>query len=167
MINEHDITKSMLNKIRLIKENSEPQINNEDGVTENSTNEIVILKDGQKVATDDMLLNYLKSDEDKIDDMVTKDFIITNFSITPKSGTNEGDVKISGILNAYDIGFTMNKNASLGLQITTVPNKNPNGVKVDDNVMTTLNKLNKFYQNWYNDWSNILRVENFKNVTNA
>jgi hypothetical protein len=168
MINEHDITKSMLNKIRLIKENSEPQINNEDGVTENSTNEIVILKDGQEQSVEGSVSGYWSSDKESFMQTVSSDVSFISFSITPKSGVNEGDVKMSGILNAYDIGFTMNKNASLGLQITTVPeNSQSTSVKIDENVMKTLNSLYKYYQNWYKDWSTKLNTENFTNVTNA
>ena len=101
-------------------------------------------------------------------DRVSSDVSFTDFEITPKSGSNEGDVKMSGKLNAYDIGFTMNKNASLGLLITTaIEGAQSSKVKLDDTVIKTLNSLNNYYQIWYKDWSEKLENENFKNAQNV
>jgi hypothetical protein len=179
MINEHDKTKSMLDtmrSIRLIKESVDTETTMEP--TENmgvsnteqtpAPKEILIVKNGEEQPVEGSISGFWKADKESFMQTVSSDVSITSFSITPKEGASEGDVKMTGILNAYDIGFSMNKNVSLGLVITTAPEGSQSSdVKLDDDVMKTLNSLQKYYQNWYKDWSTKLNTENFTNVRNA
>jgi hypothetical protein len=161
LINEYDMTKSMLNTIRsLIKENenSNPEISdNEIGDINNSqSREIIVVKDGQK--ENDKLFDYYEKDTNELLGLIP-DITFYNYSIIPKEGVKSGDVLFSGKLNAYGIDFTMNKEDSLGLRISsTMP------VRLDDNLMTTLKTLNSFYQNWQKEWAIELNKENFTNV---
>jgi len=175
MINEHDMTKSMLGKMRSIKLIKEVvDTENTMGSTETTNqptetpNTIVILKNGGEQSVENSIFTLWKTDKQTFMDRVSSDVSFTDFEITPKSGSNEGDVKMSGKLNAYDIGFTMNKNASLGLLITTaIEGAQSSKVKLDDTVIKTLNSLNNYYQIWYKDWSEKLENENFKNAQNV
>jgi len=175
MINEHEITKSMLDTMRLIKEsvNTENTIGSTENTgesTESTTapREILILKNGEEQPVEGSISGFWKSDKESFMQTVSSDVSFTSFSITPKEGANEGDVKMTGTLDAYDIGFSMNKNASLGLVITTSPEgAQSSDVKLDEGVMKTLTSLYKYYQNWYKDWSTKLNTENFTNVRNA
>ena len=176
MINEHDMTKSMLDtmrSIKLVREAVEPNQPNQPEQpmamdSEPETGEIVILKNGEEQNVEGSVSGFWKADKESFMQTVSSDVRFTSFSITPKSGANEGDVKMTGILDAYDIGFSMNKNASLGLVITTAPEgSQSSNIKLDENVMKTLSALYKYYQNWYKDWSTKLNTENFTNVRNA
>ncbi len=173
MINEHDMTKSMIDTMRsvkLVRESVEPnQAEQSMGMNnEQAPQEIIILKNGEEQNVEGSISGFWKSDKESFMQTVSSDVRFTSFSITPKSGANEGDVKMTGILDAYDIGFSMNKNASLGLVITTAPEgAQSSDIKLDENVMKTLSALYKYYQNWYKDWSTKLNTENFTNVRNA
>jgi hypothetical protein len=178
MINEHDMTKSMLDtmrSIKLIKESVEPQmngeqpgLNNEPTESVETAKEIIILKNGEEQPVDGSVSGFWRADKESFMQTVSSDVSFTSFSITPKIGAADGDVKMTGVLNAYDIGFAMNKNASLGLLITTaMEGSQSSEVKLDDDVMKTLTSLYKYYQNWYKDWSTKLNTENFTNVRNA
>ena len=174
MINEYDMTKSMLDTMRSIKlvrevvEPNQPNQPEQPMDAESKTEEIIILKNGEEQNVEGSVSGFWKADKESFMQTVSSDVRFTSFSITPKSGANEGDVKMTGILDAYDIGFSMNKNASLGLVITTAPEgSQSSNVKLDENVMKTLSALYKYYQNWYKDWSTKLNTENFTNVRNA
>ena len=176
MINEHDMTKSMIDKMRsvkLVREVVEPNQPEQNMGSNNEPNqappkEIIILKNGQEQDVEGSISGFWKADKESFMETVSSDVRFTSFSITPKDGGNEGDVKMTGILDAYDIGFSMNKNASLGLVITTAPEGSQSSdIKLDDDVMKTLSALYKYYQNWYKDWSTQLNTENFTNVRNA
>jgi hypothetical protein len=179
MINEHDMTKSMIDKMRsinLVREFVEPNqqgMNQTDGSEQQNAEqpapkEIVILSNGEEQPVEGSIAGFWKADKESFMQTVSSDVRFTSFSITPKSGGGEGDVKMTGILDAYDIGFSMNKNASLGLVITTAPEgAQSSDIKLDDDVMKTLSALYKYYQNWYKDWSTKLNTENFTNVRNA
>jgi len=178
MINEHDMTKSMLDtmrSIKLIKESvgTENMMEPTETVSEPTEpavapKEIIIVKNGEEQAVEGSISGFWKADKESFMQTVSSDVSFTSFSITPKEGASEGDVKMTGKLNAYDIGFSMNKNASLGLVITTAPEgAQSSDVKLDDDVMKTLSSLYKYYQNWYKDWSTKLNTENFTNVRNA
>lgn len=178
MINEHDMTKSMIDtmrSIKLVREFVEPnqQMNQGDNTNqpnneEPAAKEIVILNNGEEQNVEASIAGFWKADKQSFMETVSSDVRFTSFSITPKLGASEGDVKMTGILDAYDIGFSMNKNVSLGLVITTAPEgSQSSNVKLDDDVMKTLSALYKYYQNWYKDWSTKLNTENFTNVRNA
>lgn len=176
MINEHDMTKSMIDKMRsvkLIREMVEPNQPQQDMVSNNESGqsapqEIIIVKNGEEQNVEGSISGFWKADKESFMETVSSDVRFTSFTITPKSNSNEGDVKMTGILDAYDIGFSMNKNVSLGLVITTAPEGSQSSdVKLDDDVMKTLSALYKYYQNWYKDWSTKLNTENFTNVRNG
>ena len=171
MINEHDKTKSMIDmmrSIRLIKESVETDVVSNETETVEAPKEIIIVNNGEEQPVEGSISGYWKADKESFMQTVSSDVSFTSFSITPKEGASEGDVKMTGILNAYDIGFSMNKNASLGLVITTAPEgAQSSDVKLDEGVMKTLTSLYKYYQNWYKDWSTKLNTENFTNVRNA
>jgi hypothetical protein len=171
MINEHDMTKSMLDTMRsvkLVREAVEPNQPEQPMNGESGSQEIAIVKNGEEQNVEGSVSGFWKADKESFMQTVSSDVRFTSFSITPKSGQNEGDVKMTGILDAYDIGFSMNKNASLGLVITTAPEgSQSSNIKLDENVMKTLSALYKYYQNWYKDWSTKLNTENFTNVRNA
>jgi hypothetical protein len=99
----------------------------------------------------------------------------TSFSITPKSNGNEGDVKLTGVLNDFGIGFSMNKKQDLGLRITTSPSTtsqpgvtgeglSSTDVKLTPELIAMLNRLNGYYENWYKEWATKLNTENFGNI---
>jgi hypothetical protein len=170
------MTKSMIDKMRsvkLVREMVEPNQPGQNMGSNNEPNqappkEIIILKNGQEQDVEGSISGFWKTDKESFMETVSSDVRFTSFSITPKDGGNEGDVKMTGILDAYDIGFSMNKNASLGLVITTAPEGSQSSdIKLDDDVMKTLSALYKYYQNWYKDWSTKLNTENFTNVRNA
>ena len=116
-----------------------------------------------------------ESEKKKFMDGVTPDVTFTKFSITPKAGGDEGDVKLTGVLNNVNIGFSMNKKQDLGLMITTAPAKtsqpgvsgqglSSTDVKLTPELIGLLNKLNGYYENWYKEWATKLNTENFGNA---
>jgi hypothetical protein len=185
MINEHDMTKSMLDKMRstLLREVNnpsetmgEPQSND----TASAPKEIVFI-DGNGNLNSDLPANMkvywdgTESEKKKFMDGVSPNVTFTSFSITPKDGGDEGDVKLSGVLNDFGIGFVMNKKQNLGLRITTTPPKvsqpgvsgeglSSGDVKLTPELIGLLNKLNGYYENWYKEWATKLNTENFGNV---
>ena len=169
MINEHDKTKSMIDTIRrMVKESVDTTQMGQNIENKPEPQEIIIVSNGEEQNVEGSISGFWKADKESFMQTVSSDVRFTSFSITPKTDGSEGDVKMTGILDAYDIGFSMNKNASLGLIITTAPEGSQSSdVKLDDNVMKTLSALYKYYQNWYKDWSTKLNTENFTNVRNA
>lgn len=170
MINEHDITKSMINRIRLIREDVSNQMNSELSAPEEAKpeKEVEFLDDKGNLnpnIPDNMMLYWEgpESEQEKFIEMISPDVTFTQFSITPKSGMNEGDVKLSGVLNKYNIGFTMNKRQDYGLTITTAPKNTTSStdVKLNSDLIGLLTKLNGYYENWYGDWAKKLNTENF------
>jgi hypothetical protein len=182
MINEHDMTKSMIDKVRsimILKENETGMVNNQE--PENvEIREILFLDDSGNLKSDvpeNMRVYWdgTESEKKKFMDGVSPNVSFTSFSITPKSNGNEGDVKLTGVLNDFGIGFSMNKKQDLGLRITTSPAAtNQPGVtggglssadvKLTPEVIVMLNKLNGYYENWYKEWAAKLNTENFGNI---
>lgn len=184
MINEHDMTKSMIDKVRsimILKENETgvPTTNNQE--PENvEIREISFLDDSGNLKSDvpeNMRVYWdgTESEKKKFMDGVSPNVSFTSFSITPKSNGNEGDVKLTGVLNDFGIGFSMNKRQDLGLRITTSPAKtnqpgvtgegfSPTDVKLTPELIGMLNRLNGYYENWYKEWATKLNTENFGNI---
>ena len=139
MINEHDMTKSMIDKMKstLLREFVNQPKNQDPGYTETDVEtsepkteikEISFLDDNGNLRSDvpeNMKVYWegTESEKKKFMDGVTPDVTFTSFSITPKVGGDEGDVKITGVLNNVGIGFSMNKKQNIGLMITTAPTK--------------------------------------------
>lgn len=149
---QHDITKKMLETIRsgyLIKENTElPN-------TTNKENEILILSNGEKQNSE--LYDYFTKDSEQLINLIP-DISFQNYIIYPKKN-GSGDIFMSGTINAYDILFRMNKDNSLGLRI-----ESKGSVKLDDNLMESLNKLKSYFDNWQKEWSIELNKESFNNL---
>jgi hypothetical protein len=169
MINEHDITKSMINRIRLIREDISQETTPEKIEDETKPEREIQFLDGNGNLNQNVPENMrvywegTESEKRKFMSGVSPDVTFTQFSITPKSGMNEGDVKLSGILNKYGVGFIMNKRQDYGLTITTAPTNATSltDVKLNSDLIGLLTKLNGYYENWYKDWSEKLNTENF------
>ena len=169
MINEHDITKSMINRIRLIREDISQETTPEEREAETKPEREIQFLDGNGNLNQNVPENMrvywegTESEKRKFMSGVSPDVTFTQFSITPKSGMNEGDVKLSGILNKYGVGFIMNKRQDYGLTITTAPTNTTSltDVKLNSDLINLLTKLNGYYDNWYKDWSEKLNTENF------
>lgn len=169
MINEHDITKSMINRIRLIREDISQETTPEKTEDETKPEREIQFLDGNGNLNQNVPENMrvywegTESEKRKFMSGVSPDVTFTQFSIIPKSGMNEGDVKLSGVLNKYNIGFTMNKRQDYGLTITTAPKNTTSltDVKLNSDLIGLLTKLNGYYENWYKDWSEKLNTENF------
>lgn len=162
MINEHDITKSMLNRMRtIIKENvetPEQMGTQQDQQTEELPEQIVFLSGGNPKPVKSGMETYWDDDKKKFLELVgpeTNGVTFIDFAITPKTGTNEGDVLLSGKLDGYDADFTMNKDQTLGLRLTT------NTTQLNDDFMKLLQTLKGYYGNWQKEWANKLNTENF------
>ena len=191
MINEHDMTKSMIDTMRAIRMNENqveavtpatevPQQQTTDNSQTQEIKEISFLDDSGNLKNDipaNMRVYWdgTESEKEKFMSGVSPNVSFTNFTITPKTPGNEGDVKISGVLNDFNIGFTMNKKQDLGLRISTSPTTtsqpgvtgealSTNDVKVTPELISLLNKLNGYYENWYKEWATKLNTENFGNA---
>lgn len=191
MINEHDMTKSMIDKMKstLLREfvnqpqGQNPEYSESDVETnepETKIKEINFL-DGNGNLNSDVPENMkvywegTESEKKKFMDGVSPDVTFTSFVITPKAGGDEGNVKLTGVLNNVSIGFSMNKKQDLGLMITTAPAKttqpgvsgqglSSTDVKLTPELIGLLNKLNGYYENWYKEWATKLNTENFGNA---
>lgn len=127
MINEHDITKKMLGKIRNI-------------VTE-QTNNGINLKETNKGEFDSEMKKFTET----IDPMA----YFYDFMIYP----NDRNVIVGGMLS-NDIEFVMSLKQDSGLTIKTSDN---NFIKVDNDVIKMLTRLNGYYTNWVKEWATKLK----------
>jgi hypothetical protein len=162
MINEHDMTKSMLGRIRtIIIENEttiQPQVPTEEIEQTQNIEEIQILKDGNIVSDKPGMTTYWDEEKTKFMQTVTPDINFANFTITPKTPSYEGNVLVSGRLNAFDVDFKMNKDETTGLIISM------DNSKLNDDLMGLLSKLNGYYTGWQKEWSEKLNSNEFKNM---
>ena len=166
MINEHDITKSMIDKIRTIirentqvpmQQNVEAQPTEEPQQTE-EIKDIQIVKNGN-VATDKPGMSaYWDTEKTKFMQTVTFDVNFYDFIISPKTTTYEGNVLLSGRLNKFDVEFKMNKDESVGLDITM------SDQNLNDELNKLLGTLKGYYTGWQKDWSEKLNSDEFKNL---
>jgi hypothetical protein len=134
-INEHDLTKKMLNALRggnLIKEAEEGG-----DVISPSENDQAYVEEIKKIA-------------DTVDPRVQ----ITKFKIYPK----DRDVQFEGRLDS-GINFSMSTKAmKLSISITD-ENGRPKDIFVDKDLLATLQKLNGYYENWTREWAQKLNTE--------
>jgi hypothetical protein len=149
MINEHDITKSMLDTLRsknLITENEEI----------GETKELVLFSSGKEVTNGDPSLSgFWDTEKETFMDQVTPSVTFESFVITPKSENNDGNVSLKFKLTDSDIFFDMNSAKQLGLVM------NANTAEVDDTTFNQISKVFKYYTNWTTDWQKKLNTENF------
>jgi hypothetical protein len=181
MVNEHDMTKTMIDKVRaIIRENEGMNQQQDQTMVDTKIKEISFLDDAGNLKNDipsNMRVYWDGNDSEKkkFMDGVSPNVTFTSFSITPKTSGDEGDVKLNGVLNDFGIGFTMNKKQDMGLRITTTPSKSnqpgvsgealsSTDVKLTPDLINMLTKLNGYYQNWYKEWATKLNTENFSNT---
>jgi hypothetical protein len=181
MINEHDITKLILDKIRsskLLREFEEPTQPEDEKVETQKIKEISFIDSNGDLSPNipENMKSYWDGDQSekrKFMDGVSPNVSFSNFTITPKTSSFEGDVSLIGTLNDFGIGFSMNKKQDLGLRITTTPPQSTpdtadqdilaGNVKVTPELIKLITKLNGYYQNWYKEWATKLNTENFGN----
>lgn len=164
-INEHDMTKKMMEVIRggykrnLIKEadelesqpttetnnlNNEPAENNVQSVDSDDQGDTITVQSSDSVFQDEAK---------KLRDIVGSSAKINDFKIFP----TQGNVIISGVLNQGEgentgIQFIMSLLARK-IQITM------NNVEVDDEVDNELTKLRGHYKNFEEEWDNKMSTE--------
>lgn len=142
------MTKSMIDKMRTI-------IREEEQIGDN-IQEIQILKGGNVVNEKPGMTTYWDEEKNKFLQNVTNDVTFSDFIITPKTNTFEGNVLLSGKLDGPDVNFIMNKDQTTGLRLSA------NDTQLNDDFMELLKKLKGYYDNWQKDWANKLNTENFK-----
>jgi len=134
-INEHDLTKKMIDTLRgknLLKEGDEG-------------NDVISPTDG-----DDTFNDEAKKLGDTVDPRVQ----ITKFKIYPK----DRDVQLDGRLD-MGINFNMSVKAmKLSISITE-DNGKAKSIFVDKDLLLTLQKLNGYYENWTREWAQKLNTE--------
>lgn len=134
-INEHDLTKKMIDTLRgknLLNEGDEG-------------NDVISPTDG-----DDTFNDEAKKLGDTVDPRVQ----ITRFKIYPK----DRDVQLDGRLD-MGINFNMSVKAmKLSISITE-DNGKAKSVFVDKDLLLTLQKLNGYYENWTREWAQKLNTE--------
>jgi hypothetical protein len=148
LVEEHDITKKMLNTMRngvkLITESEEVS-----GGMESSTNGVTNV-DQEPSEAEDLSPDEMKNIEKAFMDSVSPKVQFNGFKIYRK----EQNAVFSGVFQ--DLGgleWVMSLKDSDGLNITV------QSLKIDDNTITTMNKLYGFYKNWSKEWSVKLHTE--------
>lgn len=136
-MNEHDVTKNMLNTIRegkltkgkLLNENidEQPNGNNNDGAIEPSSNDV-------------------KEEQKKFMQIVGPRVQFKAFNIYP----NDNNVIFAG---EFDNGLEWQFSKKDGLYI------NANNIKLDSELTEMIRKLSAYYSNWVGDWSEKLNSE--------
>jgi hypothetical protein len=135
IINEHDLTKKMLETIR-----DSFLINEADEGTD-------VISPSQN---DEAYTEELKKISDTVDPRVQ----VTKFKIYPK----DRDVQFDGRLDS-GINFSMSIRAmKLSISITD-ENGKAKDIFVDKELLGTLQKLNGYYENWTREWAKKLNTE--------
>ena len=134
MINEHDMTKKMMDIIRggLLKESDEGN----DVITPSPN--------------DPTYAEEVKKFGDTIDPRVQ----ITKFKIYP----NDRNVEFEGRLDSGINFFMSIKAMKLSISITDAQG-DPQRIYVDELIISTIQKLDGYYKNWSNEWAKKLQTE--------
>lgn len=144
ILNEHDRTKKMLDTIRYgLKEGQNQNIGSDS-------------QEGGDVITPPPNDPTYIEEYKKISDSVDPRIQITKFKIYPKDRNVEYEGRIDSGINFY----MSIKAMKLGISITDDKGR-PVKIPVDDDLVTTLQKLNGYYENWTREWSQKL-VTDFK-----
>jgi hypothetical protein len=134
MINEHDHTKKMLDVLRygLLKESDE----------------------GNDVITPQPTDAVYAEEVKKISDSVDPRIQITKFKIFPR----DRDVQFEGRLDSGINFFMSTKAMKLSISIT---DQQGQAIKiyVDAELLSTIQKLNGYYENWTREWAQKLNTE--------
>ena len=134
MINEHDMTKKMMEIVRngLLTESNEG-------------NDVI-----SPTPNDPTYKDELKKFADTVDARVQ----ITKFKIYP----NDKNVQLEGRLDS-GINFFMDVKAmNLSISITDQQG-NPLRIYIDDAILGTIQKLDGYYKNWTDEWAKKLLTE--------
>lgn len=156
-INEHDMTKRMMDVMRggfkpLLKEQ------NEELATSNQNIDTMNQEEGQKETAKDVITpvsgDAVFNDElQKLRDTVTPRIKITGFKIYP---TDE-NVIIDGVMEYKEsegTGITFKMSLAAGEVETSM-----NDIELNDNMSTLLQKLKGYYENFRTEWSKKLPNE--------
>jgi hypothetical protein len=135
IINEHDVTKKMIDTLR----------------GKSFINEA---EEGNDVITPSENDPVFKDEAKKISDTVDQRIEITKFKIYPK----DNDVQFEG-RQVFGINFYMStKSGKLSISITD-ENGRPKQMFVDDETLKIINKLEGYYKNWAAEWGKKLNTE--------
>ena len=135
IINEHDVTKKMIDALR-----SKSFINE--------------TEEGNDVITPSENDPVYKEEAKKISDGVDKRIQITKFKIYPK----DNDVQFEG-RQVYGINFFMSvKAGKLSISITD-ENGRPKQMFIDNELLEILKKFEGYYKNWALEWGEKLNTE--------
>jgi hypothetical protein len=135
IINEHDVTKKMIDTLR-----GKSFINESD--------------EGNDVITPSENDPVFKDEAKKIYDTVDQRIEITKFKIYPK----DNDVQFEG-RQSYGINFFMSLNAGkLSISITD-ENGRPKQIYIDKDSFDIIKKLQAYYENWKLEWGKKLNTE--------
>lgn len=134
MINEHDMTKKMMNIIRtgLLTE-------------ANEGNDVITPNQNDPTYTEEV-----KKFGDTIDPRVQ----ITKFKIYP----NDRNVEFEGRLDSGINFFMSIKAMKLSISITDTDG-NAQRIYVDELIISTIQKLDGYYKNWSSEWAKKLQTE--------
>lgn len=133
MLNEHDITKKMLNVMR--------DSSNKSLVTESSDNDSI---DVNKMDMDAEL--------SKITQQVSPRIKINSFKVYPR----DSNAVMSGFIPDMDLDFSFTLSETDGLYT------NSDNLQLTDNTTSTLNKLRGYYKNWVKEWAKKMNTD-YKN----
>lgn len=134
-LNEHDVTKKMINALRtksLITEADEDK-------------DVITPSEG-----DDVYNSELK----KISDTVDPRIQVTKFKIYPK----DRDVQFEGRLDSGINFFMSTKAMKLVISITDDQDRALK-IFVDSDLISSIQKLNGYYENWTREWAQKLNTE--------
>ena len=133
IINEHDLTKKMLDVIRF-------------GINESEEGNDVI----SPSPSDSVYAEELK----KISDTLDTGLQITKFKIYP----NDRDVQLEGRLDVGINFFMSTKATTLSISITD-NNGTASRIYIDDKIIGHIQRLNGYYDNWSREWIQKLNTE--------
>lgn len=141
LINEHDQTKMMLDIIRYgIKYSDAKRINeNED------SNDVITPAKNDGTYTEEYK---------KLSDSVDPSLQITKFKIYPK----DRDVQLDGRLDSGINFFMSTKAQKLKISITD-DQEQAIQIYLDEQLLTIIQKLSGYYENWKNEWAQKLNTE--------
>ena len=135
LINEHDLTKKMIDVLRTKSLISEAE-------------------EGNDVISPSEDSSEYKDEAKKLADTVDPRVQITKFKIYPR----DRDVQFEGRLDSGVNFFMSIKAMKLSISITD-ENGKPKIIYVDNELIATIQKLNGYYDNWSKEWAQKLNTE--------
>lgn len=160
-INEHDITKKMINTIK--GRETKNSISNGENLNEDDVSRSMLktIRENSlygKDNNDDTIQlsgDELKEEQDKFRELVgTNRVEFTIFNIYPEAN----NVIFGGKFQNIDgLGFQLSLEGGDGIYVTA------NNIKLTDEALTILQKLRAFYVDWADEWAKKLATE-YKNV---